>query len=144
MGDVDILWRRQWQPTPVLSPGKSHWQRSLVGCSPWGRWELDTTEQLNFPFPFHALEKEMATHSSVLDWRIPGTGEPGGLLSMGSHRFGHDWSDLAAADNLTQSDINRGIRIWRKGVEITSKARNYFFSSQSCPILILFYMQSLV
>ena len=43
------------------------------------------------------LEKEMATHSSVLAWRIPGTGEPGGLLSMGSHRVGHDWSDLAAS-----------------------------------------------
>ena len=48
-------------------------------------------------FHFHALEKEMATHSSVLALRIPGTGEPGGLLSMGSHRVGHDWSDLAAA-----------------------------------------------
>ena len=43
-----------------------------------------------FPFPFHALEKEMATHSSVLARRIPGTGKPGGLLSMGSHRVGHD------------------------------------------------------
>ena len=50
-----------------------------------------------FTFHFHALEKEMATHSSVLDWRIPGMGEPGGLPSMGSHRVGHDWSDLAAA-----------------------------------------------
>ena len=50
-----------------------------------------------FTFHFHALEKEMATHSSVLAWRIPGTGEPGGLPSMGSHRVGHDWSDLAAA-----------------------------------------------
>ena len=45
----------------------------------------------------NALEKEMATHSSVLAWRIPGIGEPGGLLSTGSHRVGHDWSDLAAA-----------------------------------------------
>ena len=43
-----------------------------------------------FTFPFHALEKEMETHSSVLAWRIPGTGEPGGLPSMGSHRVGHD------------------------------------------------------
>ena len=43
-----------------------------------------------FTFHFHALEKEMATHSSVLAWRIPGTGEPGGLLFMGSHRVGHD------------------------------------------------------
>ena len=50
-----------------------------------------------FTFHFHALEKEMATHSTVLAWRIPGTAEPGGLLSMGSHRVGHDWGDLAAA-----------------------------------------------
>jgi len=50
-----------------------------------------------FTFHFHALEKEMATHSSVLAWRIAGTGEPGGLPSLGSHRVGHDWSDLAAA-----------------------------------------------
>ena len=50
-----------------------------------------------FTFHFHALEKEMATHSSVLAWRIPGTGEPGGLPSTGSPRVVHDWSDLAAA-----------------------------------------------
>ena len=50
-----------------------------------------------FTFHFHALEKEMATHSSVLSWRIPGMGEASGLPSMGSHRVGHDWSDLAAA-----------------------------------------------
>ena len=43
------------------------------------------------------MEKEMATHSSVLDWGIPGTGEPGGLQFLGLHRVGHDWSDLAAA-----------------------------------------------
>ena len=50
-----------------------------------------------FTFHFHALEKEMATHSSVLAWRIPRTGQPGGQPSMGSHRVGHDWSNLAAA-----------------------------------------------
>ena len=50
-----------------------------------------------FTFHFHALEKEMATHFSVLAWRIPGTEEPGGLPSLGSHRVRHDWSDLAAA-----------------------------------------------
>ena len=77
-------WRRQWHPTPVLLPGKSHGFRSLVGCSPWGREESDTTEQHHFHFHFHALEKEMATHSSVLAWRTPGTGEPGGLPSMES------------------------------------------------------------
>ena len=170
------MWRRQWHPTPVLLPRKSHGRRSLVGYSPWGLEESDTTERLpfhfslsciaegigsslqcsclenprdggawwtaiygvaqsqtqlkwlsssskegngnslqysclenpvdigawwaavhgvtqswtrlsNFTFTFHlhALEKEMATHSSVLAWRIPGSGEPGGLPSMGSH-----------------------------------------------------------
>ena len=85
--------RRQWQPTSVHLPGKYHGQRSLVGCSPWGLEGSDTTEWLHF----HALEKEMAIHSSVLACRIPGTGEPGGLPSMGSHRVRHNWSDLAAA-----------------------------------------------
>ena len=59
-----------------------------------------------FTFHFHALEKETAIHSNVLAWRIPGTGEPGGLPSMGSHRVGHDCSDLPAAattlGNITQ------------------------------------------
>ena len=50
-----------------------------------------------FTFHFHALEKEMATYSSVLAWRFPGTGESGGLPSLGSHRVRHDWSVLAAA-----------------------------------------------
>ena len=48
------------------------------------------TQLSDFTFHFHALEKEMTTHSSVLAWRIPGTGEPGGLLSLRSHRVGHD------------------------------------------------------
>ena len=86
-------WTRQWHPTPVLLPGKSHRWRSLVGCSLWGRQESDTIERLHF----HALEKEMATHSSVLAWRIPGMGEPSGLPSMGLCRVGHNWSDLALA-----------------------------------------------
>ena len=50
----------------------------------------DRPSDFTFTFHFHELEKEMATHSSVLAWRIPGTGEPGGLPSVGSHRVGHD------------------------------------------------------
>ena len=85
--------RRQWHPTPVLLPGKSPGWRSLVGCSPWG--------------PFHFSLSHIGEgngNSSVLAWRIPGTGEPGGLPSMGSHRVGHDWSDLAAAALLYNTD----------------------------------------
>ena len=89
--------RRQWHPTPVLLPGKSLGRRSLVGCSPWGRWESDTTERLHFHFSLSCIGEGNGNHSSVLAWRIPGPGEPGGLLSMESHRVGYDWSDLAAA-----------------------------------------------
>ena len=62
-----------------------------------------------FTFHFHALEKEMATHSSVLAWRIPGTGETGGLPSMGLHRVRHDWSDLAVAATILWNIVVRKI-----------------------------------
>ena len=79
--------KRTWQPTPVFLPGESRGQRSLVGCCPWGR--TVGHDSSNFAF-MHALEKEMATHSSILAWRIPWTKEPGGLPSMGSHRIRHN------------------------------------------------------
>ena len=69
------------------------WWAAVHGVAE-GRTQLS---DFTFTFHLHALEKEMATHSSVLAWRIPGTGEPDGLPSMGSHRVGHNWSDLAAA-----------------------------------------------
>ena len=68
------------------------WWAAVHGVAKSWTWQSDFT----FTFHVHALEKEMATHSGVLAWRIPGTGEPDGLLSVGSHRVGHDWSDLAA------------------------------------------------
>ena len=69
------------------------WKAAVHGVAQsWTR-----PSDFNLTFHFSALEKEMATHSSVLAWRIPGMGEPGGLPSMGLHRVGHDWSDLAAA-----------------------------------------------
>ena len=69
------------------------WRATVHGITKSRTWLSDFT----FTFHFHALEKEMATHSSVLAWRIPGMGKPGGLPSMGSHGAGHNWSDLAAA-----------------------------------------------
>ena len=62
-----ILWRRKWQPTPVLLPGKSHGQRSMVGCSPWGRKELDTTEQLHFHFSLDIDSYVYMLHIFVCD-----------------------------------------------------------------------------
>ena len=94
---TSTTWRRRWHPTPVLLPGKPHGRRSLVGCSPGVEKSRTRLNDFTFTFHFPALEKEMATHSSVLAWRIPGMGEPGGLPSMGSHRVRHDWSDLTAA-----------------------------------------------
>ena len=81
--------RRQWHPTTVLLPGKSHggaWWAAVHGVA------KSRTRLSDFTFTFHflALEKEMATHSSVLAWRLPGTEEPGGLPSMRSHRVRHD------------------------------------------------------
>ena len=61
----------------------------------------------SFTFHFHALEKEMATYSSVLAWRIPGMGEPGGLPSLGLHKVGHDWSDLAVAAAVRYKGVKR-------------------------------------
>ena len=62
------------------------WQAAVHGVAK----SQTRLNDFTFAFHFHALEKERAAHSSVLSWRIPGTGEPGGLLSMGSHRVGHD------------------------------------------------------
>ena len=73
--------------------GRRAWWAAVYGVAKSWTWLSNFT----FTFHFHALEKEMATHCSVFAWRIPGTGERGGLPSMGSHRVGHDWSDLAAA-----------------------------------------------
>ena len=80
------------------------WKNPMDGRAWWAAvYEVAKSRtrlsDFTFTFHFHALEKEMATHSSVLAWRIPGTGEPGGLLSMGLHRVGHDWNDLAVSSS---------------------------------------------
>ena len=80
-----LAWKIPWMEEP--------WWAAVHGVAKSQTW----LSAFTFTFQFHASEKEMATHSSVLAWRIPGTAEPGGLPSMGSHRVGHEWSDLAAA-----------------------------------------------
>ena len=83
-----------------------------------------------FTFHFDALEKEMATHASVLAWRIPGTGEPGGLPSMGSHRVGHDWSDLAGKQLVNfwhRLGNHTPLLLWYLGIILTSILKVYNF-----------------
>ena len=82
------------------------WKAEVHGVAE-GRTRLT---DFTFTFHFHALEKEMATHSSVLAWRIPGTREAGGLPSMGLHRVGHDWSDLAAAAVTFSSYLEKNFK----------------------------------
>ena len=106
-----IQWRRQWHPTPVLLSGKSHGRRSLESWSPWVARSWTRLSNFIFTFHFHALEKKMATHSSVLAWRIPGMEEPGGLPSLGLHGVRHDWSDLAAAAAAGVSEKKVWIKI---------------------------------
>ena len=85
--DAIALWRRQWHPTPVLLPGKSHGWRSLVGCSPWGRSESDTTERLHFHFSLSCIGE--------------GNGNPLQCSCLENPRDGGAW--WAAVNRVTQS-----------------------------------------
>ena len=127
---------REWHPTPVLLPGKSHGWRSLVGYSPWGRWESDTTERLHFDFSLLCIGEGNGNPLQCSCLENPRDGEPGGLPSMGSHRVWHDWSDLAAATarkkkerkkepwsdailkNCFKMNNKAKLKIWNKNVSI--------------------------
>ena len=92
------------------------WKVAVHGVAE-GRTRLSN---FTFTFHFHALEKVMATHSSVFAWRIPGTGEPGGLPSMGLHRVGHNWSDLAAAAVVVSLPWLHECRNYRRNISTTT------------------------
>ena len=85
-----------WQPTPVLLPGKSHGRRSLVGCSPWGHEESDATERLHFHFSLSCVGEGHGNPLQCSCLENPRDGGATRLPSLGLHRVGHDWSDLAA------------------------------------------------
>ena len=88
----DYIWRRQWQPTPVLLPRESHGWRSLVGCSPWGHKESETTEWLHFHFSLSCIGEGNGNPLQCSCLENPRDGEPGVLASVGLYRVGHDWS----------------------------------------------------
>ena len=85
------VWRRRWHPTP----GESHGWRSLVGCSPWGHEESDTTERLHFYCSLSCIGEGNGNPLQCSCLENPRDGGAWWLPSMGSHRVGHDWSDLA-------------------------------------------------
>ena len=84
-------------PYSSTLPGKSHGRRSLMGCSPWGCEESDTTGRLHFHFSISCIGEGNGKPLQCSCLENPRDGEPGGLPSMESYRVGHDWSDLAAA-----------------------------------------------
>ena len=88
-----VWWRRQWHPTPVLLPGKSHGRRSLVGCSPWGRWELNTTEQLHFHFSLSCIGE--------------GNGNPLQCFCLENPRTGGAWWVAVYAVTQSQTGLKR-------------------------------------
>ena len=92
---------------PETPMGRGAWWAAVHGVAKSRAGRSD----FPFTFPFHALEKEVATHSSVLAWRIPGTGEPAGLPSMGSHRVGHNWRDLAAAAAAYKETLRKNFEV---------------------------------
>ena len=119
-----IPWRRNWQATQLFLPGKSHGQRSRAGYSQWSRrvehdWAANTfpvaqrvknlpavreTLVISLGLEDH-LQKEMATHSSILAWRIPWTVEPGGLQSIESQIVGHDWATKIHTHTNTNTQL---------------------------------------
>ena len=113
-GEMASKWKMSKPYNGTLNSSQNKWTRIVFDYIDEGAWKAAVhrvteswTRLSDFTFTFylHALEKEMATHSSILAWRIPGMAEPGGLPSLGSHRVGHDWSNLTASSN----------RQWRTG-----------------------------
>ena len=89
--------RRQWKPTPVILPGKSHGWRGLVGCSPWGHWESNTTERLHFHFSLSCNGEGNGNPLQCSSLENARDGEPGGLPSMRSQIVG---KQLGSSSNM--------------------------------------------
>ena len=113
------FWRRRWHPTPVLLPGKSHGWRSLVGCSPWGRWESDMTEWLPFHFSLSCIGE--------------GNGNPLQCSCLENPRDGGAW--WAAVYGVAQSWT------WLKWLSSSSSSKKLLCQLWSCDKLVQFNLQ---
>ena len=97
-------WRRKWQLTPAFLPGKSYGWRSLVGCRPWGLEESDTTEWLHFHFSLSCIGEGNSNPLQCSCLENPRDGGAWWAASMGSHRIGQNWNDLATT-TATTNDV---------------------------------------
>ena len=131
--------RRQWHPTPVLLPGKSHGWRSLVGCSPWGREESDTTERLHFHFSPSCIGEGNGNPLQCSCLENPGDGGAWWAAVSGSHRVRHDWSDLAAAvaaarGLIPMTPYTNDTYTFSKGLMPMTSPPTWMFEWCSCPM----------
>ena len=127
--------RRQWHPTPVLLPGKSYGRRSLVGCSPWGHEESDTTEWLHFHFSLSCIGEGNGNPLQCSCLENPRDRGAWWAAVYGSHRVGHDWSDLAAAAAAAVSiDFNQWAwEYWEVPYSSScSEWKGWWWASLSC------------
>ena len=106
-----IHWRRRWHPTPVLLPGKSHEQRSLVGCNPWGREESDTTERLHFHFSFSCIGEG---NGNPLQWSCLENPRDRGAWWAAAYGVAQSWTQLK---QLSSSNSSSPFTSWQIDVE---------------------------
>ena len=122
-------WRRRWHPTPVLLPGKSHGQRSLVGCSPWGSLGVRHDWGLHFHFSLSCIGEGNGNPLQCFCLENPRDGGAWWAAVYGSHRVRHDWNDLAAVAGWTS-----WISLQSKGLSRvffhTTVQKHQFFSTQ--------------
>ena len=126
-------WRRQWPPTPVLLPGKSHGQRSLVGCSPWGRKESDTTERLHFHFSLSCVGE--------------GNGNPLQSSCLENPRDGGAWwaAVYGVAQSRTQlKRLSSSSRLWYMSFSLQWFLLLHSTGSRACRLQLVQLMGSVV
>ena len=109
---IYLKWRRQWHPTPVLLPGKSHGRRSLVGCNPWGLKESDTPERLHFHISLSCIGEGNGNTFQCSCLENLRDGGAWWAAVYGSHRVGHDWSDLAAAATILEFRMGKFLSMY--------------------------------
>ena len=121
---ISFIWRRQWQPTPVLLPGKSHGWRSLVGCSPWGHEESDTTERLHFHFSLSCIGEGNGNPLQCSGLENPRDGGPWWAAIYG---VAQSWTRLK---RFSSSSSSSSESLWAKTFALTFIWNYLFFKKK--------------